>query len=66
MKHDDIEIRFYKKSELAKLAGVSYSTFYRYLRSRRQQLAAMGISIYAKKIPFSVANYLANDYCFDL
>ena len=49
-----------------KLAGVSYSTFYRYLRSRRQQLAAMGISIYAKKIHFSVANYLANDYCFDL
>ena len=66
MKHDNIEIRFYKKSELAKLAGVSYSTFYRYIRSRHQQLAAMGISIYAKKIHFSVANYLANDYCFDL
>jgi transposase len=33
----------YSKSELAALADVSYSTFYRYLNSRRKQLSKLGI-----------------------
>ena len=37
-------MKSYSKSELASLAGVSYSTFYRYLLSRREELTQMGIT----------------------
>lgn len=56
----------YSKSELAAMADVSYSTFYRYLKSRREYFIQRGISIYAKKLPRSVVDYLSKDYCFDL
>ena len=59
-------LRYYSKSELAALAGVSYSTFYRYLKSRREILTRMGISIHAKKLPGNVVHYLSEDYCIDL
>lgn len=59
-------MKSYSKSELASLAGVSYSTFYRYLLSRREELTQMGISIYAKKLPASVVRFVCKDYCFDL
>ena len=42
----------YSKSELATMAGVSYSTFYRYLKTRRSRFDQMGLSIYAKKLLF--------------
>ena len=42
----------YSKSELATMAGVSYSTFYRYLKTRRSRFDKMGLSIYAKKLLF--------------
>ena len=58
--------RSYSKSELAKMADISYSTFYRYLKSRREQLSQMGISIYAKKLPRRVVDCLSEDYCYDL
>ena len=48
------------------MADVSYSTFYRYLKSRREYFIQRGISIYAKKLPRSVVDYLSKDYCFDL
>lgn len=66
MMKKDIEIKFYNKSDLAKLADVSYSTFYRYLKSRREALEAMGVSIYAKKLPPEAVRLLANDYCIDI
>ena len=56
----------YSKSELAVLADVSYSTFYRFLKSRREYFIKKGISIYAKKLPRSVVDYLCEEYCFDL
>ena len=59
-------LRFYSKSELARLAGVSYSTFYRFLKTRRPVLEAMGISIYAKKLPPDTVKYLSEEYCIDL
>ena len=58
--------RFYSKTELAAMAHVSYSTFYRYLKSRRRILTQMGISISAKKLPPGIVNYIANDYSIDL
>ena len=54
------------KSELAKLAGVSNSTFYRFLKTRRSVLEAMGISIYAKKLPPDIVKYISEEYCIDL
>ena len=56
----------YSKSELAAMAGVSYSTFYRYLRARRTLFKQMGVSIYAKKLPLRVVKDICDDYCFDL
>ena len=61
-----VPIRFYSKSELAAMANVSYSTFFRYLKSRRHVFEQMGISIYAKKLPPSVVDYIRDDYCIDL
>ena len=48
------------------LDGLIYYTFYRYLFSRREELAKMGISIYAKKLPANVVRYVCKDYCIDL
>lgn len=58
--------RTYSKSELARMADVSYSTFYRYLKAHREQLSQMGVNIYAKKLPRRVVDYISEDYCFDL
>ena len=56
----------YSKSELAAMAGVSYSTFYRYLKARRNLFKQMGLSIYAKKLPHRAVKDICDDYCFDL
>jgi len=66
MNNNDFEIQYYRKSELAKLANVSYSTFYRFLRTRRAMFTAMGISIYAKKLPYQAVKKVCQDYCIDL
>lgn len=66
MNEQPTSLRYYSKSELAEMANVSYSTFYRYLKSRREILSRMGISIYAKKLPGNVVQYISNDYCIDL
>ena len=58
--------RFYNKSELAKLAGVSPRTFSRYLATRRHILDAMGISPKAQKLPPQAVRYICEDYCIDL
>ena len=59
-------LRFYSKSELAKLAGVSCSTFYRFLKSRRLVLESMGITLYTKKLPPHIVRYLSEEYCIDV
>ena len=60
-----VQLRFYSKSELAAMANVSYSTFFRYLKSRRHVFEQMGICIYAKKLPPRVVDYIRDDYCID-
>ena len=54
--------RSYSKSELATLADVSYSTFYRYLRSRRKQLSKLGSELKAKTIRGKALDYVCRDY----
>ena len=54
------------KSELARLSGVSDSTFRRYLNTRRDVLAQMGVSPMAKMLPPKAVKYISDDYCIDL
>ena len=54
------------KSELARLAGVSASTFRRYLNSRRDVLAKMGVSARTKMLPPNAVRFVVDDYCIDL
>ena len=59
-------LRFYSKSELARLAGVSSRTFRRYLATRRAIFTAMGISPFARKLPPQAVRYISEDYCIDV
>jgi hypothetical protein len=52
----------YTKTQLAALAGVSYSTFYRYLRSRRKVLSKYGIKLKAKILRGQALDYICRDY----
>ena len=59
-------LKYYSKSELAKMANVSPRTFARYLAARRQVFDAMGISPKAQKLPPQAVRYICEDYCVDL
>ena len=54
--------RSYSKSELAALADVSYSTFYRYLCTRREQLSELGSNLKAKTLRGEALAYVCRDY----
>ena len=54
--------RSFSKSELAALADVSYSTFYRYLCTRRKQLAKLGSKLKAKTLRGDALAYVCHDY----
>ena len=54
------------KSELARLAGVSANTFRRYLNSRREVLAKMGVTPRAQTLPPRAVRYVVDDYCIDV
>lgn len=59
-------IRAMYKSELAKLAGVSPSTFRRYLNTRREILADFGVAPRAQTLNPKAVRYVCEDYCIDL
>ena len=59
-------IRAMYKSELAKLAGVSPSTFRRYLNTRREILAGFGVAPRAQTLNPKAVRYVCEDYCIDL
>ena len=54
--------RSYRKSELAALADVSYSTFYRYLKSRRKILSKLGCKLKAQTLRGEALEYVCRDY----
>ena len=58
--------RFISKSTLAKLAGVSYRTFSRYLKTRQPVLDMMGIPPKAQLLPPRAVRFVCEDYCIDL
>ena len=57
---------FISKSTLAQLAGVSYRTFNRYLKTRKHILDALGVKRYARLLPPQAVKYVCEDYCIDL
>ena len=54
--------RRYLKSELAVLADVSYSTFFRYLVSRRSVLASMGCGVNDHGFWGEALDFICKDY----
>ena len=52
----------YRKSELAGLAGVSYSTFYRFLQSRQRQLSRLGCPSRSRIVRGKALEYICREY----
>ncbi len=50
------------KSELAELAGVSYSTFYRFLCTRRSILELKGSKLKDQKVRGKALAYICQEY----
>ena len=55
-------MKTYHKSELAEMADVSYSTFYRFLKNRRTELDAMGINPNAQTFRGDGLKYICKEY----
>ena len=55
-------MRSYFKSELAEMADVSYSSFYRFMVTRRKDLDAMGVSRNCQKFRGKALEYICREY----
>lgn len=55
-------MRKYLKSELARQADVSYSTFFRFLQSRSKELEAMGVNPNAHIVRGEFLDYVCREY----
>ena len=53
------------KNELADAAGVSYTTFYRWLSSKREDLASFGVKPTAKMLPPRAVEWICREYGID-
>ena len=56
----------YRKSELARMAGVSYSSFYRFLNSHRESLSALGAKPHAQTLRGKALLYVCQEYDIEL
>ena len=54
------------KSELANRAGVSMSTFTRWLKPYRQQLESMGMKPGMKVLPPHIVKFICETFCIDV
>ena len=54
------------KNELADAAGVSRSTFYRWLRNDQQVLLSMGVASTCHLLPPHVVRYICEKYCIGI
>ena len=53
------------KSEIARAAGVSHTTFWQWLRPHRDRLARLGVSPTAHLLPPSAVRYICEFFCID-
>ena len=58
--------RTYKKSELAKFADVSYSSFNRFLRLHREELDKLGSPLKAQTLRGKALEYVCKEYNINL
>ena len=58
-------MKSYLKSELARAAGVSYSTFKRWLQQNRAILSEMGVMPRTQLIPARAAQWICGQYGID-
>ena len=54
------------KSELADAAGVSYTTFYRWLKGKQPQLSRLGAKPGSKMLPPRAAEWVCREYGISL
>jgi hypothetical protein len=59
-------MRSYYKNELADAAGVSYTTFYRWLCNNRDVLAGLGVKPSSKLLPPKAVVWIYREYGIDL
>ena len=58
--------RTYNKGELARLAGVSYSTFYRWMVQHREEFNRMGVSVSAQTLHGEALTFVCREYNINL
>ena len=58
-------MRSFLKSELARAAGVSNSTFQRWLRGQREQLSQWGITSHSHILPPKAVHWICRQYGID-
>ena len=54
------------KSELATAAGVSYTTFYRWLKQQMPHLAGLGVRPRQQMLPPKAVEWICKEYGIDL
>ena len=54
------------KNELAAAAGVSYTTFYRWLAGNRETLATFGVKPTSRVLPPKAVEWICREYGIDL
>ena len=54
------------KSELADAAGVSYTTFYRWLKQQMPHLSQMGVSPRKQLLPPKAVDWICREYGIDM
>ena len=59
-------MRTYTKSELARKAGVSPSTFRRWMKQHERELTELGMTKQCHIVPPKALRYICEEYCIDL
>ena len=58
-------MRSYLKSEMARAAGVSYSTFHRWMRQQSEQLSQWGVTPRSQLLPPAAVEWICGQYGID-
>ena len=59
-------MKSYLKSEMARAAGVSYSTFHRWMKQQSEQLSQWGVTPRTQLLPPVAVKWICRQYGIDL
>ena len=59
------EMKSYLKSEMARAAGVSYSTFHRWMKQQSEQLSQWGVTPKSQLLPPVAVEWICGQYGID-